>query len=174
MPTLFTTLQLIKQHQKLVTWTRIWRLAACKDSQHHTLQTYVQCVVTLSYTCTNLNAFVGNFKEWVFAVIIFLKLTVHLLFSLSVLGIMSSLAAARADNFYFPPEWTPQMGGISKFQGSKGANQYEQKGIIRFELPFDGWCLGCGVHMTKGLRFNAKKEKEGKYFTTQIWSFHMK
>lgn len=28
--------------------------------------------------------------------------------------------------------------------------------------------------MTKGLRFNAKKEKEGKYFTTQIWSFHMK
>ncbi len=87
---------------------------------------------------------------------------------------MSSLAAARADNFYFPPEWTPQMGGISKFQGSKGANQYEQKGIIRFELPFDGWCLGCGVHMTKGLRFNAKKEKEGKYFTTQIWSFHMK
>ena len=87
---------------------------------------------------------------------------------------MSSLAAARADNFYFPPEWTPQMGGISKFQGSKGANQYEQKGIIRFELPFDGWCLGCGTHMTKGLRFNAKKEKEGKYFTTQIWSFHMK
>lgn len=87
---------------------------------------------------------------------------------------MSSLAAARADNFYFPPEWTPQMGGISKFQGSKGANQYEQYGIIRFELPFDGWCLGCGVHMTKGLRFNAKKEKEGKYFTTQIWAFSMK
>lgn len=28
--------------------------------------------------------------------------------------------------------------------------------------------------MTKGLRFNAKKEKEGKYFTTQIWSFSMK
>lgn len=28
--------------------------------------------------------------------------------------------------------------------------------------------------MTKGLRFNAKKEKEGKYFTTQIWAFHMK
>jgi coiled-coil domain-containing protein 130 len=87
---------------------------------------------------------------------------------------MSSLAAARADNFYFPPEWTPEMGGISKFQGSKGKNQYEQYGIIRFELPFDGWCLGCGIHMTKGLRFNAKKEKEGKYFTTQIWAFHMK
>ena len=87
---------------------------------------------------------------------------------------MSSLAASRADNFYFPPEWTPEMGGISKFQGSKGKNQYEQHGIIRFEMPFDSWCLGCGVHMTKGLRFNAKKEKEGKYFTTQIWAFIMK
>jgi coiled-coil domain-containing protein 130 len=87
---------------------------------------------------------------------------------------MSSLAAARADNFYFPPEWTPQMGGISKFQGSKGANQWEQFGIMRFELPFDAWCLGCGAHMSKGLRFNAKKEKEGKYFTTQIFSFSMK
>jgi coiled-coil domain-containing protein 130 len=87
---------------------------------------------------------------------------------------MSSLAAARADNFYFPPEWRPEYGGISKFAGSKGANQYEQYGIIRFELPFDGWCLGCSRHMSKGLRFNAKKEKEGKYFSTQIFSFHMK
>jgi len=87
---------------------------------------------------------------------------------------MSSLAASRADNFYFPPEWRPEMGGISKFQGSKGANQYEQYGIIRFELPFDGWCLGCGRHMSKGLRFNAKKDKAGKYLSTQIWSFSMK
>jgi len=66
------------------------------------------------------------------------------------------------------------MGSISKFQGSKGANQYEQYGIIRFELPFDAWCLGCSRHMSKGLRFNAKKDKAGKYFTTQIWSFSMK
>jgi hypothetical protein len=87
---------------------------------------------------------------------------------------MSSLAAARADNFYYPPEWRPEMGGISKFQGSKGKNQYEQHGIIRFEMPFDGWCLKCSQHLAKGLRFNAKKEKEGKYFTTQIYSFHMK
>lgn len=52
---------------------------------------------------------------------------------------MSSLAASRADNFYFPPEWRPEMGGISKFQGSKGANQWQKYGVIRFELPFDGW-----------------------------------
>eukprot|EP01035_Chromulina_nebulosa_P018465 gene18465-24175_t len=72
---------------------------------------------------------------------------------------MSSLAASRADNFYYPPDWRPELGSISKFQGSKGANQYEQKGIIRFELPFDGWCMGCNRHLSRGTRFNAKKEK---------------
>jgi len=34
---------------------------------------------------------------------------------------MSSLAAARADNFYYPPEWTPDQGGLNKFRGSNGA-----------------------------------------------------
>ena len=88
---------------------------------------------------------------------------------------MSSLAATQSDGFYFPPEWRPEFGGLSKYQGSKGANQYQTHGIIRFELPFDAWCLKCGRHMSKGLRFNAKKEKAPeKYFTTQIWSFSMK
>ncbi len=27
---------------------------------------------------------------------------------------MSSLAAARADNFYYPPEWEPSKGGLNK------------------------------------------------------------
>lgn len=89
---------------------------------------------------------------------------------------MSSLAAARADNFYFPPDYRPEYGGLSKFNHPdyKGSNQYQQHGVVRFELPFDGWCLKCGHHMSKGLRFNAKKDKEGKYFSTQIWSFTMK
>ena len=30
---------------------------------------------------------------------------------------MSSLAAARADNFYYPPEWTPEAGSLNKFAG---------------------------------------------------------
>ena len=47
---------------------------------------------------------------------------------------MSSLAASRADNFYFPPDWRPEYGGISKFQGSKGANQYQQYGILPINL----------------------------------------
>ena len=84
---------------------------------------------------------------------------------------MSSLAATQADGYYFPPEWRPEFGGLSKYQGSKGANQYQQHGIVRFELPFDGWCLKCDRHICKGHRFNAKKEKIGKYFSTILYSF---
>ena len=89
---------------------------------------------------------------------------------------MSSLAASRADNFYFPPDYRPEYGGISKFNNKnfKGANQYQQFGIVRFELPFDCWCLQCNRHMCKGLRFNAKKDSCGKYLSTTLWSFSMK
>jgi len=88
---------------------------------------------------------------------------------------MSSLAAARADNFYFPPDYDGRKhGGLSKFNGSKGANQWEQAGLIRFEMPMDSWCLGCERHMSRGLRFNAKKDKIGKYMSTILYSFTMK
>jgi len=91
---------------------------------------------------------------------------------------MSSLAASQADGFYFPPEYLDnevnKKMGLSKYQGSKGANQYQQKGIIRFELPFDAWCLKCKRHMSKGTRYNAKKDKCGNYFSTVIFSFTTK
>ena len=91
---------------------------------------------------------------------------------------MSSLAATQSDGFYFPPNYDGRRdGGLSKFNTNgqyKGSNQYQQSGIIRFELPFDAWCLQCESHLSKGLRFNAKKDKAGKYFSTTIWSFAMK
>ena len=91
---------------------------------------------------------------------------------------MSSLAASRADGYYFPPEYLDnevnKKMGLSKYQGSKGANQYQQRGVIRFELPFDAWCLKCERHISKGTRFNAKKDKCGMYFSTTIFSFTMK
>ena len=34
-----------------------------------------------------------------------------------LVGAMSSLAAARADNFYVPPDWTPEAGSLNKFAG---------------------------------------------------------
>ena len=70
---------------------------------------------------------------------------------------MSSLAASRADGYYHPPEWDPQQVGRDRYQGSKGANQWEQYGVIRFEMPYNIWCGGCGKHIRKGTRFNAKK-----------------
>lgn len=87
---------------------------------------------------------------------------------------MSSLAASRADNFYHPPDWDPSKTSRKKFQNSSGHNQYEKYGIIRFELMYDAWCKGCGRHYGKGTRFNAKKEKDGKYFSTNIYKFTMR
>lgn len=93
---------------------------------------------------------------------------------------MSTLAAARADNFYYPPEWTPEQGGLNKFRGSHGAlgkranKIHEGILVIRFELPYNCWCLGCNSHIGKGVRYNAEKKKVGAYFTTPILEFSMK
>ena len=52
--------------------------------------------------------------------------------------------------------------------------RWEQYGVIRFEMPYNIWCGGCGKHIRKGTRFNAKKKDAGKYFSTKIFAFHMK
>ncbi|DBA80972.1 TPA: hypothetical protein ACH3X2_007186 [Trebouxia sp. C0005] len=91
---------------------------------------------------------------------------------------MSTLAAARADNFYFPPEWDPKKGSMNKQQGQHPLRERAKKidqGIlvIRFEMPFNVWCEGCGHLIGKGVRFNAEKQEIGKYHSTKIWSFTM-
>uniref|UniRef100_A0A2P2JGP3 Coiled-coil domain-containing protein 130-like n=2 Tax=Rhizophora mucronata TaxID=61149 RepID=A0A2P2JGP3_RHIMU len=92
---------------------------------------------------------------------------------------MSSLAAARADNFYYPPEWTPKKGGLNKFHGQHALRERARKLdqgilIIRFEMPFNIWCGGCNSMIAKGVRFNAEKKQVGNYYSTKIWSFTMK
>ena len=91
---------------------------------------------------------------------------------------MSSLSATQSDAFYFPPDYDPSKhGSLSKFNTNgkwKGANQYQLNGVIRFELPFDGWCLKCNKCVGKGTRFNASKKKDGNYFSTVIQKFEMK
>eukprot|EP00270_Netrium_digitus_P004218 TRINITY_DN15162_c0_g2_i5.p1 TRINITY_DN15162_c0_g2~~TRINITY_DN15162_c0_g2_i5.p1 ORF type:complete len:308 (-),score=109.57 TRINITY_DN15162_c0_g2_i5:155-1078(-) len=92
---------------------------------------------------------------------------------------MSTLAAARADNFYYPPEWTPEQGSLNKFQGQHPLRERARKIgqgilIIRFEMPFNIWCGGCGAMIAKGVRFNAEKKQVGNYLSTKIWSFKMK
>lgn len=94
---------------------------------------------------------------------------------------MSSLAAARADNFYNPPDWNPGKESRNSYNKSNGAlgkraNKLKSEGIliIRFEMPFPVWCGGCNHLIGKGVRFNAEKKKVGTYHSTTIWSFRMK
>eukprot|EP00884_Botryococcus_braunii_P014894 jgi/Botrbrau1/23405/Bobra.0051s0049.1 len=92
---------------------------------------------------------------------------------------MSSLAAARADNFYYPPEWDPKKGGLNKQQGQHPLRERARKLdqgilIIRFEMPFNVWCEGCNHLIGKGVRFNAEKKQIGTYFSSKIWSFVMR
>lgn len=81
---------------------------------------------------------------------------------------MSSLAATQADGYYIPDEYYTsgayKKKSISQFSGSKGHNQYLQRSVVRFELPFDGFCTKCDAIVGKGTRFNAHKAHVDDYF----------
>ena len=89
---------------------------------------------------------------------------------------MSTLAAARADNFYYPKGWDPSKGSLNKYQNShplgKRAKKIDQ-GIlvIRFEVPFHIRCDKCKEMIGKGVRFNAEK-KQG--FLLKVGIFGLK
>jgi len=85
-----------------------------------------------------------------------------------------SLKASGADGYYHPPNWDPTKQGRDAFQKSKGVNQYQMFGLIRFETPWNMYCKGCNSHIGRGVRYNAKKDGVGKYFSTKIWEFTMR
>lgn len=92
---------------------------------------------------------------------------------------MSSLAAARADNFYYPPEYRREHGSLNKFRGSHPLGDRAKKikeGIlvIRFEMPYKVFCSECHQVIAKGVRFNAEKKCVGMYFSTKILEFSMR
>ena len=100
---------------------------------------------------------------------------------------MSSLAAARADNFYHPPDWDPRKKSRAEHANGPSAEKWKShplrerakkldQGIltIRFEMPFNVRCTGCGNHIAKGVRYNAEKKTIGKYHSTKILSFRMR
>jgi len=94
---------------------------------------------------------------------------------------MSSLAATQADGYYIPPDYhnsgaykkksVSQFNNKSKGLRAKGHNQYLQRSVCRFELPFDGFCTKCDAIVGKGTRFNAHKAHVDDYFTTKIYEF---
>jgi hypothetical protein len=91
---------------------------------------------------------------------------------------MSSLKATQADGFYRPPSYfdsgSYKKKSLSQFVGSKGHNQFLTKSIVRFEMPYDGFCLTCQAVASKGTRFNAHKSHADNYHTSKIYEFTMK
>jgi len=89
------------------------------------------------------------------------------------------MAERKAVNKYYPPDWTPKMGSINKYNNSHPLRERARKLgqgilIIRFEMPYNIWCGGCGNHIGMGVRYNAEKKKVGMYYTTPIYQFRMK
>ncbi|KAJ3337624.1 hypothetical protein HDU93_000767 [Gonapodya sp. JEL0774] len=90
------------------------------------------------------------------------------------------MADRKNVNKYYPPGWDPSKGSINTYVGShplrERAKRLKTEGIlvIRFEMPYNIWCGGCGNHIGMGVRYNAQKKKVGNYFSTPILQFRMK
>ncbi|XP_046400716.1 coiled-coil domain-containing protein 130 homolog [Ischnura elegans] len=85
----------------------------------------------------------------------------------------------KGTNKYYPPDYDPKMGGLNKFKGTHALRERARKIhmgilIIRFEMPYNIWCNGCGNHIGMGVRYNAEKKKVGMYYSTPIYIFKMK
>jgi coiled-coil domain-containing protein 130 len=74
---------------------------------------------------------------------------------------------------YVPPDLEGTTTG-NKIHGKKPAGMRGDKQVVRFEMPFNIFCLTCEGHIAQGVRFNAEKKKIGAYYTTPIFSFRMK
>lgn len=85
----------------------------------------------------------------------------------------------KGQNKYYPPDYDPKSGGLNKWQGVHALRERGRKShlgiiIIRFEMPYNIWCLGCNNHIGMGVRYNAEKKKVGMYYTTPVYEFNMK
>eukprot|EP00943_MAST-04B_sp_MAST-4B-sp1_P007834 g7834.t1 len=85
---------------------------------------------------------------------------------------MSSLAAARADNYYVPnsePFVKNKKNLLKKKKRKRSADNTSGEdsnavGItIRFAMPYSGTCLQCGHFFSQGTRFYARKVECGRY-----------
>ena len=89
------------------------------------------------------------------------------------------MAASRADGYYYPPEWKPEGGSLNRWNNSHGALGKRANKlhlgilVVRFELPYNSWCEGCGCHIAQGVRYNAEKKQAGEYLSTPVYEFRM-
>lgn len=90
---------------------------------------------------------------------------------------MSSLAAAQADGYYYPPGWQPALGSLNRFHGSHPLGTRAKRDgslVVRFEMPFDAACTACAASVGRGVRFNARKTSAGAYLSTPVYEFQLR
>jgi len=86
----------------------------------------------------------------------------------------------KGQNHYYPPDFNYKTHkSLNSYHGTHALRERAKKikeGIlvIRFEMPFNAWCLGCRKHIGMGVRYNAEKKKIGMYYTTPLYEFRMK
>ncbi|KHJ80195.1 hypothetical protein OESDEN_20135 [Oesophagostomum dentatum] len=92
----------------------------------------------------------------------------------------SAMGERKGQNFYYPPDFDyKKHKSLNRYHGTHALRERAKKisqGIlvIRFEMPFNIWCLGCNNHVGMGVRYNAEKKKIGMYYTTPLYEFRMK
>uniref|UniRef100_A0A915Q5G3 Galactosylgalactosylxylosylprotein 3-beta-glucuronosyltransferase n=1 Tax=Setaria digitata TaxID=48799 RepID=A0A915Q5G3_9BILA len=92
----------------------------------------------------------------------------------------ASMGERKGQNFYYPPDFDyKKHKSLNSYHGTHALRERAAKIkqgilIIRFEMPFNIWCLGCNNHVGMGVRYNAEKKKIGMYYTTPLYEFRMK
>ncbi|XP_014677142.1 PREDICTED: coiled-coil domain-containing protein 130 homolog [Priapulus caudatus] len=86
----------------------------------------------------------------------------------------------KGQNHYYPPDFDyKKHHSLNEYHGTHALRERARKIkqgilIIRFEMPYNIWCEGCGNPIGMGVRYNAEKSKIGMYYTTPLWKFRMK
>jgi coiled-coil domain-containing protein 130 len=83
----------------------------------------------------------------------------------------------KGQNHYYPADFDyKKHKNLNNYHGTHALRDRKKTGyiIIRFEMPFNVWCLGCNNHIGMGVRYNAEKRKIGMYYTTPLYEFQMK
>ncbi|KAK4474361.1 hypothetical protein MN116_001524 [Schistosoma mekongi] len=85
----------------------------------------------------------------------------------------------KSTNKYYPPDFDPNRHrSLNSYHGKHALGQRGKKAdqgviTIRFEMPFNCWCLTCKNPIGMGVRYNAEKKKVGMYHSTPIYQFSM-
>ncbi|VDM30483.1 unnamed protein product [Hydatigera taeniaeformis] len=85
----------------------------------------------------------------------------------------------KGTNKYYPPDFDPaKHRSLNAYHGVHALRERGRKAdkgiiIIRFEMPYNAWCLSCKKPIGMGVRYNAEKKKVGMYHSTPIFQFSM-